>query len=112
MPSATENTQLVDTAKASVPVHINLGYRWYEIHASGFLNCFVLMSNPRIDGALQISYSNTPAPDHTPDIFIKLADELPNSKIQLRISADVKDQKFEVRKSEERTIHWVSNRKM
>lgn len=53
---------------------------------------------------------------HTPnksvDITIELRDERPGAEMQLKITADVKEKKYEIRKSKERTIRRISDEKM
>lgn len=50
--------------------------------------------------------------DHTIDITIKLHREIQDAKLQLKISADIKEAKYETTRSTERIIRRISNEKM
>ena len=108
MDSVVNDAQITATSEPSEP--IDLGFRWYEIHF--LLENLVLILVCRIEGIHQWHLPLAPNPDHTLDISIELTDMSPDSKMQLKISADVKEQKYGVRRDGSRTIRWVSKRRM
>ena len=110
MGSVVKNAQTTATTGAAKT--IDLGFRWYEIHFL-FKNLrLMLILVSRIEGILQWHLPLAPNPDHTLDISIELTDMSPDSKMQLKISADVKEQKYGVRRDGSRTIRWVSKGRM
>ena len=66
----------------------------------------------RIDGTFNESLPYVSVPNHTPDISIKFTNKPLNTKMQLKISADVKEQKYNVRTNNGRTFRRVSNGRM
>ena len=66
----------------------------------------------RIDGTFLETVTYVSVSNHTPDISIKFTNKLQNTKMQLKISADVKEQKYKVRTNDERTFRRVSNGRM
>lgn len=50
--------------------------------------------------------------DHTIDITIRFDREIHEAKLQLKVSADIKEAKYETTRSTERIIRRVSNEKM
>ena len=72
-----------------------------------------------VDAFLQdrwcISYrpqSFSPSTDRLLDITIELADGRPDAEMQLKVTADTKEKKYEIRKSKERIIRRVSDERM
>lgn len=50
--------------------------------------------------------------DHIIDITIQFDREIPDAKLQLKVSADIREAKFEITSSAERTVRRVSDEKM
>lgn len=58
------------------------------------------------------THSHAPGSDQHLDITIELKSETPNAELQLKVSADIKEVKYEVRKGKGRTIRRISNDRM
>lgn len=50
--------------------------------------------------------------DHTVDITIRFDREIPGARLQLKVSADTREAKYETTRDKERTVRRVSNEKM
>lgn len=50
--------------------------------------------------------------EHTIGITIQFDREIPDAKLQLKVSADIREAKFEITSSAERTVRRVSDEKM
>lgn len=65
----------------------------------------------RIDGTFLDTLLSTPNSDQLLDITITL-DRRSDAKLQLEVSADIKETKYDIRKSRERTVRRESTEKM
>lgn len=108
MSSVVNNAQVAAATGVAKP--IDLGFRWYEMQY--FVENLMLMVVSRIDGTFSLHLSQGPTPDHTSDVSIEFTNALPEPRMQLKITADIKEQKYEVRRDGDRTIHWVSRGRM
>ena len=54
----------------------------------------------------------SPDTDQLLDITIELKDERPDVKMQLKVTADIKEVKYEIKESKEKVICRVSHEKM
>lgn len=77
-----------------------------------FSNFFMLTLVSRIDGTFPEPLSLESDPNYTLDISIRFTNKPLNSKMKLKISADVKEQKYNVRTNDGRTFRRVSNGRM
>ena len=65
----------------------------------------------RVDGTPHASLL-APEADQTLDITIEFKGERPDAEMQLKVTADIKEAKYKIRKSKERIIRRISHQKM
>ena len=70
---------------------IDIGFRWYDKLCCLGFSMLTLFS--RIDGASHVNPIFSPSTDRLLDITIELADGRPDTEMQLKVTADIKEKK-------------------